>query len=596
MRAPSGLGQGSEIYLVDRYNVFISAARFGRPRFPRGIHSTGIDAAVNGETGKGHYANYDGVAVLGAWRWIDELGVAIVAEMPQTAALAPSRRLAWTILTAGFISAGALAIGVLVLARRITSPLLAINRAARGVAAGDLTQHAPVATDDEVGMLARSFNEMTDQLRGLYGELADSAARFAKVFDASPMAIAITTFEEGRYVDVNPRWLQLIGRDARRGDRPHRQGTGRVGRPGGSRPPSSPICASTRSSTTSRSGCGRNRAKCGSASRRSRASCSPTRPACQHVQRRDRSEAHRARAAVQPGSAPAGAEARSDRPPRRRHRARLQQPADDHHRLQRHDGEPSAGRRRRPRRARGDPQGGPAGGGAHAAAPRVQPEAGAGAAHPRSQRGDRQPRSHAAAARGRAHPARDAPRHVARTRAGRSGADRAGDRQPGRQRARRDADRRHADDRDGERGARPHHGRPAAGEAAGSFVALRVRDTGTGMDAETRQRVFEPFFTTKPQGKGTGLGLATIYGIVQQSHGHIEIESAVGRGSAFTVFLPRAAGAAEPRPVAVPVRTTSGSETILVVEDEDAGAAPDTRRAADAWLSGARWPRTAARR
>ena len=61
-------------------------------------------------------------------------------------------------------------------------------------------------------MLARSFNEMTDQLRGLYGELADSAARFAKVFDASPMAIAITTFEEGRYVDVNPRWLQLIGR------------------------------------------------------------------------------------------------------------------------------------------------------------------------------------------------------------------------------------------------------------------------------------------------------------------------------------------------------------------------------------------------
>ena len=162
---------------------------------------------------KGQYANYDGVSVFGAWRWIDDLGVAVVAEMPEAAALAPSRRLAWTILTAGFMSAGALAIGVLLIARRITSPLLAINRAARGVAAGDLTQHAPVATDDEVGMLAQSFNEMTDQLRGLYGELADSAARFTKVFDASPMAIAITTFEEGRYVDVNPRWLQLIGRE-----------------------------------------------------------------------------------------------------------------------------------------------------------------------------------------------------------------------------------------------------------------------------------------------------------------------------------------------------------------------------------------------
>ncbi len=113
-------------------------------------------------------------------------------------------------------------------------------------------------------------------------------------------------------------------------------------------------------------------------------------------------------------------------------------------------------------------------------------------------------------------------------------------------------------------------GRTASGDPAGSFVALRVRDTGTGMDAKTRQHVFEPFFTTKPQGKGTGLGLATIYGIVQQSHGHIEIDSAVGRGSAFTVFLPHTAGAAEPRPVAVPVRTTSGSETILVAEDEDA--------------------------
>jgi two-component system cell cycle sensor histidine kinase/response regulator CckA len=112
-------------------------------------------------------------------------------------------------------------------------------------------------------------------------------------------------------------------------------------------------------------------------------------------------------------------------------------------------------------------------------------------------------------------------------------------------------------------------GRPGPGEPAGSFIMLRVRDSGTGMDAETRQRVFEPFFTTKPQGKGTGLGLATIYGIVQQSHGHIEIESAPGRGSVFTVFLPRAAGAAEPRPVAVPVQTTFGSETILVVEDED---------------------------
>ncbi len=439
MRAPSGLGEGSEIYLVDRYNVFISAARFGRPRYPRGIHSMGIDAAVSGDTGKGSYANYDGAAVLGAWRWIDELGVAIVAEMPRTAALAPSRRLAWTILTAGFISAGALAIGVLFLARRITSPLLAINRAARGVAAGDLTQHAPVATDDEVGVLAQSFNDMTDQLRGLYGELADSAARFAKVFDASPMAIAITTFEEGRYVDVNPRWLQLIGRERDEVIGHTAKELGVWADPEDRdiviadlrehaialRPRNPPADEIGRSAGV------RHVARAHHAG----GHALPDQP----VQRRHRSEAHRARAAGEPGSAPAGAEARSDRPSRRRHRARFQQPADDHHRLQRHADEPSAGRRRRTRRTRGDPQGGPAGRVAHAAAPRVQPEAGAGAARARPQRGDRQPRSHAAAARGRTHHARDAPRRVPRIGAGRSGADRTGDRQPGRQRARRDA-------------------------------------------------------------------------------------------------------------------------------------------------------------
>jgi two-component system cell cycle sensor histidine kinase/response regulator CckA len=105
----------------------------------------------------------------------------------------------------------------------------------------------------------------------------------------------------------------------------------------------------------------------------------------------------------------------------------------------------------------------------------------------------------------------------------------------------------------------------------GPFVRLRVQDTGTGMDAETQRRIFEPFFTTKAPGKGTGLGLATIYGIVSQSQGHIEIDSAVGRGSVFSVYLPRmaAAAAAEPRAAPTPVRSVHGSETILVVEDEE---------------------------
>ncbi len=92
-------------------------------------------------------------------------------------------------------------------------------------------------------------------------------------------------------------------------------------------------------------------------------------------------------------------------------------------------------------------------------------------------------------------------------------------------------------------------------------AALEVSDTGTGMDEATRQRIFEPFFTTKAAGKGTGLGLATVYGIVDQAGGRIAIDSEVGRGTTITVLLPMAQTAHEPEP-AVP--------TILIVEDESA--------------------------
>jgi two-component system, cell cycle sensor histidine kinase and response regulator CckA len=106
------------------------------------------------------------------------------------------------------------------------------------------------------------------------------------------------------------------------------------------------------------------------------------------------------------------------------------------------------------------------------------------------------------------------------------------------------------------------------GAAPGRYVVLSVNDSGAGMDAATRGRIFEPFFTTKEQGKGTGLGLATVFGIVEQSGGHVSVHSELGQGSTFRVYFPRTdrVGSA-PRSVP-PATALRGSETILLVEDE----------------------------
>jgi PAS domain S-box-containing protein len=105
-------------------------------------------------------------------------------------------------------------------------------------------------------------------------------------------------------------------------------------------------------------------------------------------------------------------------------------------------------------------------------------------------------------------------------------------------------------------------------EPEGDWVRLRVSDAGSGMTAEVKASLFEPFFTTKEQGKGTGLGLATVHGIVSQNGGRIRVESTTGRGTTFEIFLPRSARPADaPAPPPAP-RQGSGHEAILVIEDD----------------------------
>jgi PAS domain S-box-containing protein len=221
----SGLGMTGETYLIDKSHHLVSDLPLKRQNITsREVRSEGIDRALTGIDGSGVYLSYGGIPVIGVYRWIDEREVALIAEMSAEEAFEPANRLAWTIFIIGAFLAGVLALLMLIVGRQITRPLLAITEAAIQVTGGDLTIEAPVTTEDEVGTLAKAFNQMTDNLKRTLLGLEHNIAELEQTRDALSMArshlytiidsIADPVFVKDRHhrwVVLNDAFCRMVG-------------------------------------------------------------------------------------------------------------------------------------------------------------------------------------------------------------------------------------------------------------------------------------------------------------------------------------------------------------------------------------------------
>jgi PAS domain S-box-containing protein len=206
----TGLGRTGESYLVDRFNIFVSAERFGRDDFPRGVHSRGIDSAVQGVDGAGIYANYEGIPVLGAYRWIEDRKLALLVEVHEEEAFASVRRQTLLLAVSGIVLILFLAAGVYLLSRQVTAPILTLKRAAWEVAEGNLDVRVHASSRDEIGVLAGSFNRMTVRLKKLYEQLKQREEHFRSLIENSSDIIAVLD-ARGRIKSISPSAERVTG-------------------------------------------------------------------------------------------------------------------------------------------------------------------------------------------------------------------------------------------------------------------------------------------------------------------------------------------------------------------------------------------------
>ncbi|NVK44505.1 MAG: HAMP domain-containing protein [Oceanospirillaceae bacterium] len=177
----AGLGRTGESYLVDGEHRLIAQAPFTRVDESGPVHSIAIDNAIAGKSGADLYTNYRGQEVIGSYRWLPDLGLALLTEISVAEALEPATRLGGSILSLGMASVMLLGIGIYLIARQIARPILAITATAQQIARGDLDQRAPMLARDETGALAANFNEMVDRLKQTLSLLSDEKQKSEKL-------------------------------------------------------------------------------------------------------------------------------------------------------------------------------------------------------------------------------------------------------------------------------------------------------------------------------------------------------------------------------------------------------------------------------
>lgn len=230
IRERTGLGKTGETYLVGRSgfkNILISGENKDQ-KSDQGVTSQGINAAIDKNNGYGLYRNYQSVPVIGAYRWLTNQNLALMAEMSQAEAFEPANKLAKDILLIGLSSAGILLVAVYLMSRRITQPILAIASTAIEVGRGNLNSTAPVLTEDEIGILAQAFNQMISQVKrsnedlSQYSktleqritaatiELQDTLSYLSSIIDTIADGLLVTN-TQGSITRFNPALIKMFG-------------------------------------------------------------------------------------------------------------------------------------------------------------------------------------------------------------------------------------------------------------------------------------------------------------------------------------------------------------------------------------------------